>query len=42
MSRINWTQVLVFGLVALVVFLAGVAFYPCSLAAAIGGWGAAA
>ncbi|NIO70794.1 MAG: hypothetical protein GTN71_17610 [Anaerolineae bacterium] len=28
MSRINWTQVLVFGLVALVVFLAGVSLLP--------------
>lgn len=28
MSRINWTQVLVFGLVALVVFLVGISLLP--------------
>ena len=35
MSRINWTQVLVFGAVVLVVFIIGVTF----LSFVFGGWG---
>lgn len=35
MSRINWTQVLVFGFVALIVFLVGLSLLPMFF----GGWG---
>lgn len=35
MSRINWTQVLVFGAVVLVVFILGITFLPF----VFGGWG---
>jgi len=39
MNRINWTQVLVFGLVVLVVFLAGISLLPMLFGGSYGGMG---